>query len=184
MLNFILESKEEISCAFIRMGISDFTAAIQFVYQLPYARNAQPDYRLVLLEKRGTCSTKHALLAQLAREHRKPVDLYMGIYMMNAHNTPGVGEVLAKYHLDAIPEAHCYLQYEGSRYDFTRRIQPEVNPLDMIIDEWKIGPDQIGSYKIDQHQKYLQKWLAKQHEPFDFKELWKIRELCIQALSQ
>jgi hypothetical protein len=39
---------------------------------------------------------------------------------MHEHNTPGVGEVLARYGLLSLPEAHCYLMYNGMRIDVTR----------------------------------------------------------------
>jgi hypothetical protein len=43
-------------------------------------------------EGRGTCSTKHALLAELATEQRLPVALVLGIYLMNERNTPSGGQ--------------------------------------------------------------------------------------------
>lgn len=49
-----------------------------------------------------------------------PVRLMIGIYLMNEDNTPGVGKVLERYGLKEIPEAHCYLRFEGQYLDFTR----------------------------------------------------------------
>jgi hypothetical protein len=58
------------------------------VRSLPYGRNSDhSDWRLVLGEGRGTCSTKHALLADLARENRRHVALMLGIYEMDEDNT-------------------------------------------------------------------------------------------------
>jgi len=53
-------------------------------------------------EGRGTCTTKHALLAELATEQRLPVALVLGIYLMNERNTPSVGSVLARHGLTEI----------------------------------------------------------------------------------
>ena len=118
--DFSLESQKGSSGQFVALGIESYRAAADYVWRLPYGRNSdRSDYRLVLKENRGTCSTKHALLANLAQEHEHPVELLLGIYGMNEHNTPGVGSVLRKYGLDFVPEAHCYLSYLGERVDLT-----------------------------------------------------------------
>ncbi len=41
---------------------------------------------------------------------------------MTERNTPGVGAVLSKHGLAFVPEAHCYLTYEGIRIDVTREV--------------------------------------------------------------
>src|SRR5690242_11985172 len=88
----------EITAQFVALGIANFRSAARFVHQLRYGRNAdRADFRLVLSERRGTCSTKHALLAKLAIEQQLEVDLTLGIYEMSESNTPGVGAVLDKY---------------------------------------------------------------------------------------
>jgi hypothetical protein len=62
---------------------------------LPYGRNSdRSDWRLVLGEGRGTCSAKHALLADLARENRRHVALVLGIYEMDEDDTQEIGTVL------------------------------------------------------------------------------------------
>jgi len=53
----------------------------------------------VLNERRGPCSTKHALLKALADEQGLPIRLMLGIYEMNARNTPGIGRVLEEHHM-------------------------------------------------------------------------------------
>src|SRR5215813_13450772 len=110
----VLDDKAgEVSAEFLIRVVADFQAAGRYLYQLPYGRNTnRADYRLVLVENRGTCSTKHALLAELAREQGLPVVLTLGIYEMHERNTPGVGVVLDRYGLLYIPEAHCYLRYD------------------------------------------------------------------------
>jgi len=64
--------------------------------------------------RRFTCTTKHALLAALAREQHINAQLVLGIYEMSERNTPGVGHVLSRYGLSYIPEAHCHLRYKVS----------------------------------------------------------------------
>lgn len=172
---------------FSARGISDFRAAGRYLHYLPYGRNAnRSDFRLVLPEGRGTCSTKHALLAALAREQDLPVVLTLGIYEMNERNTPGVGIVLDKYGLQHIPEAHCYLRYEGVRIDITRSGADPTEPIDRFLHEEAIIPAQIGDYKVQLHQQFLRSWMADADVVGDrsFAEIWKIREECIAALAQ
>jgi hypothetical protein len=100
-----------------------------------------------LREGKGTCSTKHALLAVLAHEQDLPVVLTLGIYVMHERNTPGVGAVLTRYGLASLPEAHCYLTYAGRRIDITRSGVESTEPMTQVLYEAPIRPEQIGDYK-------------------------------------
>ena len=82
--NFDLAPGARLSAQFIFHGNRDFHAAARYVRQLPYARNSA--WSLVLAERRGTCGTKHALLAALART-RQPVELRLGIYNLDGNTT-------------------------------------------------------------------------------------------------
>ncbi|MBM7095145.1 hypothetical protein JSY36_05175 [Bacillus sp. H-16] len=184
--DFKINPKGKISEAFLKRDIHDFSSAVTFIGHLSYGRNSDRSrYELVLPEKRGTCSTKHALLAQLCIEHEvKEVKLYTGIYEMNESNTPGVGNVLKQYGLKAIPEAHCYLKHKEKRYDFT---MPDTKgaPITAFMAEEQITPSQIGSYKLDFHREYLSVWLREQglSRKLTADRLWEIREECIRDLS-
>lgn len=152
---------------------------------MPYGRNSdRSDFQLVLSERRGTCSTKHALLAAVAMEQDLPVSLMVGIYDMDETNTPGVGQVLSAHGLESLPEAHCYLTYVGSRVDITRPYVSARLRVTQFHREWAIQPSQIGSYKLALHQEYLREWLrVRQSTSLSFEELWHIREACILALG-
>jgi hypothetical protein len=105
---------------FRAVGAVDFTAAARHLLRVPYGRiSDRRRFWLVLDEGRGTCSTKHALLATLAEEQDIDVQLVLAIYEMSERNTPGVGAVLDRHGLDCIPEAHCFLRYRGERIDIT-----------------------------------------------------------------
>lgn len=135
---------------------------------------------LVLEEKRGACSTKHALLKVLADEIDLSLDLVIGIYPMNEQNTKGVGPVLTKYNLPYIPEAHCYLVYQGHRFDFTRHDNHSAEPISEFLYEKVIQPKDIGEKKIKIHKDFL-----KQHfHNRSLNEIWQAREECIEALSK
>lgn len=100
------QSNGAITSAFLRLGKQTFRSAGQYTQTLPCGRNSHPgDPLIVLTEKRGTGSTKHALLRRLAIEQNLDIVLVLGIYEMSEQNTPGVGAVLAKYGLTMLPEA-------------------------------------------------------------------------------
>ena len=89
----------------------------------------------MLSEGLGTYSTKHALLAELAREQQLPVMLTLGIYHMHDRNTPGVDLILTRYRLPFVPEAHCYLTYKGKRIDVTRSRTTPTEPINQFLYE-------------------------------------------------
>jgi hypothetical protein len=174
-----------ISAAFIQTGSLDYRAAARFVSRLRYGRNSlAQDPLAVLREGRGTCSTKHALLRRLAIEQDLQIALVVGIYEMNAQNTPGVGSVLEKYGLVSLPEAHCYLRFRGKRIDVTGE-NGGLRELQFVFEE-NIVPEQIGEYKAALHRAFLQRRMAEGSVPGgrDLDGLWQIREECIAALSQ
>lgn len=178
--NFALAGETGLGAGFVALGRRDYHAAARHVRRIPYGRNSRrADYGLVLREGRGTCSTKHALLAALAGEHGRSVELRLGIYEMNADNTPGVGPVLRPYGLDGVPEAHCYLAYRGARVDLTGI--EAASPFGCLLHEETIGPDRIGAYKVDAHRHFVREWAAERK--LDFEHVWRTREECIEALS-
>jgi hypothetical protein len=182
-----LQPTGQISTSLLARGITNFRAAGRYLHQLPYGRNSdRSDFRLVLSEGRGTCSTKHALLAELAQEQTVPVVLTLGIYEMHERNTPGVDVVLNRYGLPYIPEAHCYLAYEGMRIDITRSGVDPIHPIERFLYEEVITPKQIGEYKVRLHQRFLQRWITDQSlaRGLSLTEVWKIREECIATLAQ
>ena len=174
-----LDDRGEIGAQFGDVGIRDYRSAARYVRDLPYGRNSdRSGYGLVLDEARGTCSTKHALLAALAREHDIPVELRLGVYLMDGRNTPGVGPVLLRRALDALPEAHCYLAYRETRVDVTH-VQARI-PGPFLREE-TISPEQIGAYKVEAHRAFLRAWATERGLDPDL--AWIAREECIAALS-
>ncbi|QOR67819.1 hypothetical protein IM538_06710 [Cytobacillus suaedae] len=185
--NFKIEPKGRVSEVFLALEIKRFYDATIYIGHLPYGRNSNgSSYEHVLIEGKGTCSTKHALLAALCQEQGiKEVQLYTGIYEMSEGNTPGVGSVLEKYNLESIPEAHCYLKYNNERYDFTR-LDVTGEPVEIFLTEQQITPGQIGEYKKKFHRSYFPKWLEDKilGQIVSVEQLWRIREECIRKLSQ
>jgi hypothetical protein len=185
--NFKIRADSKISIAFLERGIHSFLEACDFIGQLTYARNTNKnDLLTVFKDHCGTCSTKHAVLAQLAEDHQfSEIKLMLGIFRMNGINTPKVKNILLHYKLEYIPEAHCYLKSNAGVLDYT---QLEHQPIDFqneLMKELQISPNQISTFKVAFHKEFLENWLEQNsNTPYNSTELWKIREECIQALSR
>jgi hypothetical protein len=165
-------------------GYSRFWEVAESVKALPYGRprNAE-DAAGLFNERRGTCSTKHRFLAELAREcGRLDVKLVLGLYAMCEANTPGVGAVLAEEGLCAIPEAHCYLMCGQQRFDFTGLPAGRVSPFASLSEEQIISPDDLPSAKSAYHRRALAAWSGKQGMAPG--RAWAIRERCIAVLAR
>jgi len=174
--------------AFLHIPMRDLRSAARFVCELPYGRNSHADDPLVVLvEHKGTCSTKHALIRRLAIEQGFDLLLILGIFGMTEGNTPGVGRVLQQYGLSTLPEAHCYLRSGPKRIDVTRpRTQEQNESIRHFWHEEEINPDQITHYKANVHKKFLGEWVTGNDglSGRSLAEIWKIREECIASLSQ
>jgi hypothetical protein len=168
------------------LQFSSFQQALEYIHQLPYGRNTdRADYRLVLTEGKGTCSTKHAFLKALAKEMEEAsVQLFLGMYKMSEENTPGVGKVLDRAGIPYIPEAHCYLKINGKRVDVTSLQADIIKVEKVLMEEQEISPEDIGFYKLNYHKNFIKKWIQKENSNLTFEAVWSIREACIAALSK
>jgi hypothetical protein len=185
-LNFDIKPVGTISNHFLANNISTFSEASQFVRKLAYGRNEnKADLTTVFADNCGTCSTKHALLKQLAVENNfTELKLITGLFRMNSSYTPKISATLKRHNLDYIPEAHNYLKYGNQILDFTNKTSKPADFENELIEETEIQTDQIADFKINYHKQYLTNWLEKQEAlNLTLDELWKIREQCIADLS-
>ncbi|SFT14898.1 hypothetical protein [Sphingobacterium wenxiniae] len=185
--NFTIEAKGNISEEFLKRSILSFHQATSYIQNLVYGRNSnKDDLTTVLTDNRGTCSTKHAILNQLAIEHEmNDIKLMLGIFKMNAINTPITASTLSKNHLEYIPEAHTYLKHKDNYFDFTRRNSSPNNFLNDLLFETEIQASEINQGKIQIHKTFLVDWLNKNTDiNYSLNDLWEIREQCIRDLSQ
>jgi len=185
LFNFKIEGTKPLSKLCLDKGLHDFESVCNYIQALPYGRNTdRSNYPAIINENKGTCSTKHAFLKQVAMEQNAShIQFCLGIYKMQEHNTKGVGDVLSKYNLDYIPEAHTYLKFNNDIIDFTRCVKSNTSFEDYLLFEEQIAPKQIGHYKIEIHKNFIKTWLITRKIPFTFEELWFVRESCIAALS-
>lgn len=167
----------------LALGISTFDQLAEYVRLLPYGRTTDAtDPRTVLFERRGTCSSKHHLLAAVAHECGHPeVKLMVGIYEMSEKNTPGVNAVLNSVSISFIPEAHCYLAVNGERFDFTGLSTGVSSPFDALIAEHVISPKDLSQSKVRLHMQEIEAWA--QSFGISTATAWATREACIAALA-
>ncbi|WP_299335314.1 hypothetical protein [uncultured Psychroserpens sp.] len=184
--DFKLSEDQPISKACHDQGLTHYADVFNYVKALPYGRTSnRGDFRLVLQEHKGTCSTKHALLKAIALENSyTALELYLGIFKMNAVNTPKIRPVLEYYELEYIPEAHCYLKHNNTITDLTFSTNNSTSFLDDLLHEETIIPDQIGDYKVRMHQSYIKFWIEDNKLRYNFEQLWNIREICIKTFSE
>ena len=182
-LDFQITGTGALSSAVRALGYRRFAEVAEVVRALPYGRVRDTEELLAVLdEQKGTCSSKHRLLAALAHEcGYTDVKLTLGLYEMSEKNTPGVGGVLEAAGIEAIPEAHCYLTYQGRRFDFTGLVPGYASPFDTLIEERTVSPSEVTSVKTAFHRDALAKWAGLRH--VDLEHAWKIREDCIRLLA-
>lgn len=187
MIDFELTSNESYSSRFREAGITSFREACGFVARIPYGRNAnRADFGLVLSEGKGTCSSKHALLAELALENGHPeVELIAGIFLMSGETHPKLTGFFAGKNYPNLPECHCYLRVKGERFDFTDTSDTMYLIEQKLVREQRIDPSQVSDWKIVIHQDYLQRWLNRNPVfGMTLEEIWKDREEAIGLLSK
>ena len=120
---------------FTKLDIETFQGACRWVQQLPYGYNSDRDDLMILFkEKRGSCTTKHAVIATLAAELALPIHKQVGIYAMTEALVTGTQEILARYRLPYVPMLHCFLNYQGHRVDLSEGNRNGKNgPIDRFL---------------------------------------------------
>jgi hypothetical protein len=184
--DFDIKATGTISTCFLSRNIDTFSLAAEFVKRLPYQRNQnKEDLAIVFTDHHGTCSTKHAVLKQLATENsRNDLELALGMFKMNGVNTPKILNTLQQYNISYIPEAHNYLKFEDRILDYTFPNSTGNDFEQDLLEEIIIQPNQISNFKMAYHKDYLKKWLVENYIPYSLEEIWDIRELCIEQLSK
>jgi hypothetical protein len=152
----------EYSRKFLELGVSDFKGACMYVHNLEYGYNSNKDDKWILFkENKGSCTTKHAVIATLADELGIPLHKHVGVYKFNEDICKGAGKITEKYSLPYIPMVHCFLVYKNNRFDLTegnfngkkRSIdsfihEKEVIPFITRIDEYKLYKDIVEKYVL------------------------------------
>ncbi len=110
----------EISKKFLELGIKSFRDACSYVHNKDYGYNTNYDDKMIFFkENKGTCTTKHAVIAGLAEELSIPIFKYVGVFKFTEEISNGVDEILEKYNVPYIPMVHCFLIYKDYKFDLT-----------------------------------------------------------------
>jgi hypothetical protein len=191
---FVLRESGPASEGLLRAGCQTFHNAANHIWQLAYGRTRNRDEMLVLGEGKGTCSTKHALLARCAREHQQAahgvpggpgegIELLLAMFLMTESYAPRLAPLLQGAGIDGFPEAHCLLRSRGRFVDLTHPgIQTTWTKDDFLAYE-TIEPEEVADYKPAYHRMFVDNWALRHHSGLGGDEIWRLRESCIEALS-
>jgi hypothetical protein len=130
------------AAAFLSRGIDGFRSACEYVYRLPYGYNSDRDDPMILFkEGKGTCTTKHAVIATLAGELRLPVTKSIGIYAMTEPLVTGTQSILDTHGLPYVPMVHCFLVHGGHRLDLTAgNLNGKNGPIESFLHTEAVTP--------------------------------------------
>lgn len=180
-----LLSRDELTLQIVEAGCVSWEDLVRSVKNFQYGRNAdRSNWELVWDERKGTCSSKHAFLVDIARRNGiENIHLVLGMYKMSAANTPGISAVLEKYDLSYILEAHCYMDTPEGIIDCTTASSAYDRFRDDVLEEIRIEPEQVVEWKVEEHKVRFQAWAENEHPERKVEDLWAIREEVIRALE-
>ncbi len=132
----------EISSQFLKLGIRTFKEACDYVHNIEYGYNTNYDDKLIFFkENKGSCTSKHAVIAGFAKELNIPLYKHVGIYKLNEEISTGMNKILKKYNLPYVPIVHCFLVYQDYRFDLTEgNCNGKNTTIEDFIYEEKVDP--------------------------------------------
>ncbi|MFX0024322.1 MAG: hypothetical protein ACFE9S_18530 [Candidatus Hermodarchaeota archaeon] len=137
-----IKSKGEISKIFLELGIKTFKEACYYVHNTEYGYNTNYDDKLIFFkEKKGSCTSKHAIIAGLAEELKIPLFKHVGVYKFTEEISTGTEAILKKYKIPYVPMIHCFLVYRDNQFDLTEGNCNGKNiSIEDFIHEEKVDP--------------------------------------------
>jgi len=181
-----LLSTDDLTLQIVEAGCVSWEDLQRSVKYFKYGRNKdRSNWESVWNERKGTCSSKHAFLVDIARRNGfDNIHLILGMYKMSAANTPGITAVLEMYDLPYILEAHCYLETPEGMMDCTSANSSYERFRADVLEEIRIEPEQVVEWKVEEHKRRFRLWVEQEHPTRTMEELWAIREEIIRALEQ
>jgi hypothetical protein len=155
-----------ISETFLSLRITQFQDACSYVHHLPYGYNSTREDILILFKEGfGSCTTKHAVIATLAKELSLPTHKFVGIYAMDEALVTGATRILEKYSIPYLPMHHCFLQYQAHMVDLTQGNQNGKNhPLDTFLYTEKVTPNISEKDEYFLYKKAVENNILKREE--------------------
>jgi hypothetical protein len=137
-----IKSVGKLSQTFLELGIKSFREACEYVHNVEYGYNTDYDDQMIFFkENKGTCTTKHAVIAGLAEEIGIPLYKHVGIYKFTEEISTGTNHILSKYNVPYVPMVHCFLVYKEFRFDLTEgNCNGKNTTIDEMIHEEKVDP--------------------------------------------
>ncbi|MHA1984335.1 MAG: hypothetical protein ACW967_08265 [Candidatus Hodarchaeales archaeon] len=173
---------------FLELDIKSFTKACVYVHKTQYGYNSNYDDKLIFFkEKKGTCTTKHAVIGGLAEELKIPLYKSVGIYKLTEEISEGVNELLEKYKVPYVPLVHCFLVFKQYRFDLTEgNNNGKKTSVNEFIHTEKVDPfitrkDEYILYKRILIEKIL---TSKEMTGVNARTILKAREECINLLKK
>jgi hypothetical protein len=161
-----LQRAGPISQVFLELGITTFHEACRQVHQMPYGYNSDRDDLMILFkEQKGTCTTKHAVIATLARELDLPIVKRVGIYAMTEALVTGAKAILESYRLPYVPMIHCFLAHDAVWVDLTEGNRNGKNgPIEEFLFTEQVVPNVSGKEEYLIYRKALGETILKKKE--------------------
>jgi hypothetical protein len=176
-----------VSKEFLGLGIRSFHEACRYVHELLYGYNSDRDDLMILFkEKRGTCTTKHAVIATLAHEMELPIQKNVGIYAMTEEIVTGTNDLLAQFNVPCIPMLHCFLVYEKFRVDLTEGNRNGKNrSIEDFLFVQKVDPNISAKDEYMIYRKAVSEVILKRPEfkGTDLKRILQAREEGLKLLK-
>jgi hypothetical protein len=177
----------ELSKKFLDLGIKTFKDACNYVHNIDYGYNTNYEDKMIFFkEKKGSCTSKHAVIAGLAHELKIPLYKHVCVYKLTEEITTGVNEILNKYEIPYVPMVHCFLVYDKYKFDLTEgNYNGKKKPIDEYIHSERVDPfisrkDEYLLFKKVLKEKILP---SKEMEGITEKTLLKARAKSIHLLK-
>ncbi|MEA5507774.1 hypothetical protein VB735_32735 [Halotia wernerae UHCC 0503] len=160
--NVNIQAKGVVSKKFLEHGIETFCAACHWIKDLAYGSNSNNENSLILFqENRGTCTTKHGVIALLAQELGLEVYKNLGFYRLNDDIVIGVNAIIQIHGLNFIPQIHCFLEYGSFKVDLT---EGNCNGKNKTIEDYdfvvRVNPDLTYEEEKRYYISYLNQYFA------------------------
>ncbi len=172
---------------FLGLGIERFSQACRYVHELPYGYNSDRDDPMTLFaENKGSCTTKHAVIALLGGELGLAIDKHVGVYPMTEALVTGTGPILERHRLPYVPMIHCFLVSGGRRVDLSEGNKNGKNgPIDDFLYIEKVAPDIAEKEEYLLYRKALKEHVLPRQEfrQVEMKTVLKAREEGILLLK-